>query len=401
MKKQLICIIASLMAVCSCGLSETGQSQRPAGDGSWRNPAFSNDSTSTDRKRCYVTGLDYPDGYNWRSDTENGTVKCSLVVFRDGIPAMKIPVGHEYNVSPDPDMHRVIKGHLYTDYSTDGQTVIKKDGQEIFRYQGREMILGMAVSDGDIYTLGQPRQGEGFTYRRNGEPLVQRTAGHAFPRLQTIGDTICFAFCEPIESVSGNMERYYHVRGGKISQVAVREDVRKVWDVIWHRSQVCYLATMTGVPSPVTVTGNQMKALELSDGIDMLTSRLLSAGNSLGVEAICTHNAGYSSSLWKDARKYSQFSNGMTVNGICTVDDGICCVLNSGSGNGGGIIFRCGETVLIPEGMAAMGHNPIAMMNGILHVGLSSLSGGPPAIWKDGQCTELDINGMICTVTVE
>ena len=42
---------------------------------------------------------------------------------------MKLPVGEEYHISPDPDMHRVIEGHLYTDYSTDKETIIKKDGQ--------------------------------------------------------------------------------------------------------------------------------------------------------------------------------------------------------------------------------------------------------------------------------
>lgn len=394
-------IIAAAFATAACGLSETGLSQRPAGGDIWKNPSYSTDSTDTDRRRCYITGLDYPDGYDWRADSENGTVKCSLVVFADGRPVMKVPVGHEYHVSPDPDMHRMIGGHIYTDYSDDDETIIKKDGQEIFRYEGREMILGMAVCGDDIYTLGQPRRGNGFAYRKNGQAVILKSKGYAFPRLQVAEDSLCFAFSEPIESFSGEVERYYHVVNGRIMQVGVREDVRKVWDVIMHQGRACYLATMTGVSSPVVVNGEMMKALEFSSGIDMLTSRLLTAGKSLGVEAICIRGNTYSSCLWKDSIKYRQFANGMTVNGICTWNDGICCVLNSGSLNSGGTIFRCGEIFAFPAGYSAMGSNPIAMLDGILHVGLSSLNGGKPKIWKDGTTQELDINGPICTVTVD
>jgi hypothetical protein len=55
----------------------------------------------------------------------------------------------------------------------------------------------------------------------------------------------------------------------------------------------------------------------------------------------------------------------------------------------------------MPEGYAAMGSNPIAMMEGILHVGLSSLEGRKPVIWKDRHIVEMDINGPLCTLTVD
>ena len=55
----------------------------------------------------------------------------------------------------------------------------------------------------------------------------------------------------------------------------------------------------------------------------------------------------------------------------------------------------------MPAGYAAMGNSPVAMMDGILHVGLSSLNEGRPVIWKDGKTEELDINGMICTLSVD
>ena len=173
--RPILTLIFTTLLLASCDLTEVGGTQSSRED-IWKNPTFSKDSTSRERVRCFITGLDYPDGYDWRADPEKGVVKCSLVVFCDGIPVMKVPVGKEYEVSPDPDMHRIIDGDLYTDYSTSDETVIKKNGKELFRYGGREMILGMTVSKGSIYTLGQPRHGEGFTYRKEAGFRVSKAA---------------------------------------------------------------------------------------------------------------------------------------------------------------------------------------------------------------------------------
>ena len=91
----------------------------------------------------YVTGFDYPEGYDWMSDLEAGSVKCSMVVYANAVPMLKVPVGNEYQTSADPDMHRMIGGDLYTDYSTDSLTVIKKNGKHMFSYPGREMIVSI------------------------------------------------------------------------------------------------------------------------------------------------------------------------------------------------------------------------------------------------------------------
>lgn len=397
-----ILMLCLLMMIAACGKEEIGVGKRPAADGGWRNPSFSIDTTENARKRCYVTGLDYQDGYDWRPDTEKGTVKCSLVVFADGVPAMKVAVGDEYLVSPDPDMHRVIKGHLYTDFSTDDETVIKKDGREIFRYAGREMILGMSVSDGDVYTLGKPRSGDGFSFRKNGEAVLERSSGSPFPRLQDTDGVISFAFSEMIQDADDMIERYYQYADGDVRQIAVREDVRKVWDVMMHEGRTCYLADMVGISVPVLVSGSGMKTMELTSGMRLVTCRLIPAGKSVIVEAIYSSNGTFlSSGLWKDGARHMLFGAGMTVGGICTSDDGVSCVLNSKYSGGGGTIFRCGETFTMPQGYICMGSNPLAMMDGILHVGLTSVRGGKPVIWMDGKTQELDINGCVCTLTVQ
>lgn len=392
-------IIAAAITV-SCSLNELNISEKPSRNDIWQNPTFGNDSSNVDKKICYMTAFDYPDNYNWRSDIENGDIKCSLIVFANDVPVMKIPVGNEYCVSSDPDMHRVIGGHLYTDYSTDHETVIKKDGKEIFRYEGRERILDMTVSGQDILSLGCPRRGDGLIFRRNGIAEFQKENAAPLGKIQITKDVISFAYREIVQAADKTLERYWIFQDGQSIQVAVREDIRKVWDIILHEEKICYLAEMTGIDQPILVRGEKLNALDIPSEADVKTGRMLSAGNSISTELIYTNNqVYYSSGIWIDSEPYILFNPGVTISGICTWDKGIYCMLNSGNVNGGGTIFRCGESMNAPDGYTMMGNNPICATDGILRIGLSSLTGGKPIIWKDGLISEVDINGYICTLT--
>ena len=57
----------------------------------WTGPGVSvgGDSESI----CYVTGIDYPEGFDWRESNGEESVRCSLTVFADAVPMLKLPVG--------------------------------------------------------------------------------------------------------------------------------------------------------------------------------------------------------------------------------------------------------------------------------------------------------------------
>lgn len=398
MKKVLL--VGAVLVAVSCGLEEVSRRPQKGTGDIWLGPGIDAGKEEPDRKITYVTAVEYPDGYDWRADVEKGSVKCSLVVYADGVPMMKIPAGDEYEVSSDPDMHRMSEGHLYTDYSTDSETVIKKDGKEIIRYQGREMICGLLADGNDVYTLGHPRRGEGFTFRRNGEILVGRDDGRSFGRLYRDGTSICFAFSEPVISQKDTISRYYHVKDGDVSQAAVRDDVRKVWDILSSDDEVCYLASVVGISSPVLFHSGRMLALDMPKGAEMLTCRLLAEDGFIYVEGLYTSSGKpVTSGIWDDSGKAYLFDEGMTVSSICMGGDGICCVLNGTSSRRRGIIYRCGEKFQVPDGYASIGSNPAMMIDGIFHAGLSSLKGDGPMIWKDGDMTGLDMNGFISTIS--
>lgn len=400
MKQKLNILIIAAALAASCSLNEVDNSERPSRNEIWENTSYGKDSSDTGRKVCYMTAMDYPDGYDWRVDTEKGSVKCSLTVFADEIPIMKIPVGDEYEISSEPDMHRMIGGHIYTDYSTDSETVIKKDGKEIFRFDGREMILDAYVSGQDFLTLGCPRKGNGLTFRKNGTAVFQKNNAVPFNKMLTKNNGISFAFREIVESGNDELEKYWLFQDSEVRQIAARDDIQKVWDIIIHNGEVCYIADIVGIDQPVLVQGETLKVLDTPERMQIVMGRMFSVENAIATELIYTYNhVFYSSGIWVGSEQYWMLNFGTTISGLCTWENGIYCMFNSNSEKGGGLILRCGEALNAPEGYTMIGNNPICVTDGILRIGLSSLTGEKPIIWKDGITSEIDINGYICTLT--
>ena len=385
-------IIIGLITI-SCGITELDKLEEDDVNGVWHGP--STDTPVSSQSITYVSAFDYPEGYDWRSDSERGEVKCSLVVFKAGIPMLKVPVGNEYNVSPDPDMHRVIDGHLYTDFSTPSHTVIKKDGKPLFSYPKAEMLYDFKVSDGDVYTLGHTRYGGGFSFRINGEVVLERESGYTIERIIVEDTTFCIAFSEPVVLTEGEVERYYLMRGGKVSQVALRDDIKKVWDISIYKGEIYYLASLTGIAAPVLVSSQGISALSMPSSLSIVSCRMHSLQDGIFVEGVLSDGKQVQSVLWDTKAKYNMFPKGMIFSSICQGDDVLHCAMNPASGTGTGLIYRAGESLVMPDGYVCMSRSAMDFASGILSVGLSSISGEKPVLWIDGQLKPLDVNGYI------
>ena len=346
-----------------------------------------------------MTAADYAKGYDWRADEARETVKCSLVVYVDGIPAMKVPVGETHEICSDPDMHRVIDGHLYTDYASSGQTVIKKNGVFLFSYPGEERLCNMLSRGEDVYTLGESRTGTGFSFRKNGESIVSRENGSLIGSLKSSGDSLNFTFCEEIHNAGGSIMRYYSVYGSKVSQIALRDDIVCVWDAMQFQDEVIYLASLTGISQPVIVAGDNLTALNMPKEADMISCSMFHAGENSGVEGLYkTSDGARYSAIWLNGKCVETFK-GLTISALCTDGGGVFCVLNPPSTSSSGIIYRAGEMYEIPQGYACIGSQSLAVVGGIMYVGLSSQIGENPLLWKDGQMVSLNVNGYISSVT--
>ena len=400
MKRQFLCAglwAVVCFAVQSCGITELYKVDVDDKNGVWNGPAA--DPSPMSPSLTFVSAFDYPDGYDWRSDPDRGHVKCSLVVFREGLPVLKVPVGNEYSVSPDPDMHRIIDGHLYTDFSDGTETLLKKNGKPVLSYPGAEMICDMKVKGSDIYTLGHSRTGQGFALRLNGSVLLSREAGYTFERILIEDTEVSVAFAEPIVSSSGTVERYYVMRGGKVTQIALRDDIKQVWDVAVYGEEIYYLASLTGVQAPVLVSSQGMTTLQMPSSMTVVSCRMNILEGGICVEGVLADGNQVQSVLWGTDFQYSLFPKGMTFSALCFGEDGLHCTMNPASGMGAGLIFRGGESLEIPAGYACMSRSAMDFASGMLTVGLSSLKGEAPALWVDGRLKNLDINGYISCVT--
>lgn len=395
--RRFICLLLLSFVMFSCGISEVNGSHSVDNQGNiWGGPLQGTGPEGGGLVPvCYMTAVDYLKDYDWRADQSKETIRCSLVVYADGSPIMKVPVGADCNVSSDPDMHRIVSGHLYTDYPSHGETIIKKDGTLLFSYPGEERIVGMHVRDADVYTLGESRSGEGFSFRKNGETIVLREKGTLLGRLNHDGDSLSFAFYDEIRNVDGNNRRYYSVYGNKVSQIALREDLLSVWDVFRERDDIIYVASLAGISQPVIVAGKEMFALDMPKGTSMTSCTLFKSGEKIGVEGVCrTITGARFGGIWLNGERLAIFPN-LTVSALCTDDYGVYCALNPQDVSSPGKIYRAGEIFDMPPGYGCMSGHSLTVTAGIMQVGLSSLKGKKPLVWKDGQIDSVRVNGYI------
>ena len=399
MGRKMFAVMAGLVVLVSCGLEEMGAEKNNEED-IWIGPGSvvtGNDGKpGIGKKVWYAVGVDYPQDYDWRMDNQKGSVRCSLVVFANGISMMKVPAGDQYEICSDPDMHRMIGGSLYTDYSADTETVIKRNGEPQFRYSGRERIIDMAVENGRVYTLGQDRDGDGFAFRVDGQVLLERSRGYVFQHLQRTEDGYSFSFCETIGSGEDAKERYYHYLAGEVCQVAVREDIKKVWDIIFLDDKVCYLASMVGISDPVLAVGSDLAPLTVPDNATVKSCRFVPGTAELDIEGVIyQRRKRIHSGIWKGTSLVKVFPSGYTVAAICPCNGGLSCVLNAPGSSAKGIIYRCGQELELPEDYMSMGGHSLVMVDGLLYVGLTSETSDGAAVWVEDEMKPLKINGFI------
>lgn len=392
----MICWLMSVMLVAGCtGLTELEKKEESKDEDVWTGPGASQDAA------CLVTGIDYPADYDWTGGTETESVRCSLVVFADGIPMMKLAVGDGHEVSADPDRHRIIDGHLYTEYCSDGFTMLKKDGKPLLKFEGDESICSMLLNKEDIYTLGVPRDGEGFVYRKNGEVVIERRSGYVFERLNIDQGKICFAFCQPVNTADGIVGRYYIVQGGRINPVEFPDETGKVWDIMSHEGSVIALVSSGPWNTVELIRGTETRASVMPEGAEMISCSLFLTGPDVCVEGMYSYGEGQTAcGIWVEGEQYILFETGQDMAAVASSDKDIACVLNPDGNIPTGTVFIRGKTYQLPEGYACLGNCPIGIRDGSIFLGLTSLNGERPILWQDGKSSILKLNGPICNLSV-
>ena len=346
----------------------------------------------------YLTAVRFPDGYAWDRDTCAVDGEVWIDLYRDGERVRSLPAG----ASVHPDMHRYRDGHVYADWSTDTETVVTREGAELFRFDGREALRGFLVREDGVHTLGQDRDGSGFTYRVDGRILYRSetgivlggpdTPGAPGGALSVYGEDVYYACCLPSERgkeyhVMRNAERYqsFPVSDGTLAVLVTGGKVARV------RSKPRSLV--------LEVNGKETR-LALGGSEYCLWSRLVAWEEDI-VALVCAQGAGRK-------RYYLQTAGGKTFTPMAgeTVSD----VLSDGKRMGWTVTDGRGDLLRVrwsdggvtegTGGFLASGGCAL-LRDGHLFLALTGRDGAPNRLQEDGVHTDIPFNGYFTSVTVE
>ena len=144
-----------------------------------------------------------------------------------------------------------------------------------------------------------------------------------------------------------------------------------------------------------------MLNIQIPTGYSVVSCRLFLAGESIVMEGLCRHgNGAWLSGIWINGEFKVSFP-AEAISSLVVDGDGMCCTMNPSRSGRCGLIYRSGELVEMPKNYSVIDSRCIKVIDGILHVGLSSLEGRKPVVWKDGQIDSLNINGFVSSIWTE
>ena len=356
------------------------------------------DDVVSPREHVYLTAVRFPDGYAWQEDTcaVDGPVWIDL--YRDGALVRSVPAGG----SVHPDMHRFMGGHLYTDCSSGSETVVSRDGVELFRFEGREALRGFLVREDGVHTLGQDRDGEGFTYRVNGRIIFRSETGAVLGRpdepgvpggaLAEYGENVCYTCRLPSERGL----QYRVMLGGELL----------------HRlpngNGVRAFGFLNGRQCRIQVDGRRT-LLYIDDAYDNLAIRggegirwcRMTAWEEKILVLLCVTNP-------SGRRYFLQASDGSTFQGTAgeTIEEVLADEKRMGwtvigeKGNLLRVRWIDGSATEAAGGYLVSGRCAL-LRNGHLWLALTGRDGAPNRFQQDKESTDIPFNGYFTSVTVE
>lgn len=407
MRKLIILFFCTVSLSC-CGLKELGEVQPLPGMPDYIDPPLP-------KMEIVVTGLEYPEGCDWNRP-EAASLSPNIVMYRDGNLVLSIPVGEENMVSEDIDMHRYVGGHLYTDYSTATHTVVFRDGTELFRYSGRERIVLLAEHEGRILTLGEARDGKGFSSRVNGVPVFIGFDGSVYQNAGISPDgELRFFYRLPVNSTAGTTWLYYAVTGSDCMMVALPSDIAEVYGFAFPGNEgssdgggggirvLCRRSVQdgtrmeifdvgTGEGEPVRASGifrSVRSGTVLSDAAPLLSV--------LSVSSLFSSRT----AVYSGARCWQEWSRSDIPVGFRHLGDSVVGVRKSLYSDTRDILCNGRACDTLPSGYTTMSGAALCCSDGGIRIGMTSVNGGRAILWHDGNVDSLAFRGIVTSVSEE
>lgn len=285
-------ILAFLM-VSACSLLDPpmplGQPRFSTGKGAGTSGGQELEQTGPDTT-VFVSAVRYDGGYDWKRDTAWDAAGSEVVLLRMGLeefaesgpghegPKVIVAVrtGRNERVSPGPDLHHIIGGHLFSEYSDGAGTTVTRDGIPLFSYPEQELLCGIVDTCGSVYTLGRSKDGLGLSFRKDGKPLLVKGEGMPFGdfngmgygpggALYTCGGELCFTYSR----TAGQKEELFAVTGGEERVIRSGTGFTTHDARILEGGKVAMVISEEGkafLYSPQGITNITREGMELEDG---------------------------------------------------------------------------------------------------------------------------------------
>lgn len=415
MRKEgvFVAFVVSGMLLASCYKVEEVDSEQPPYVGDKDNPGKDKpqeeDKFKDDTMRTYIcwSGVEYPDGYNWKEDPDYGNVDCNIFLDIDGKRVLEIPVGSESMVSSDPLRHRLIDGHIYTDFVVGDSTVIKKDGVELFRFPGAETEMDIIVKDSAVYTLGRNVAGKGFAFRKNGVEVFRKTSSFILHGLHYDTGHLYFSYYDQlgVDSSQKPICRYYSVCDAKEELVGGPDDYQEITDILMMGGIRYMIAKVAGTSPHVLFADDSPSILEMmgakysrgcslyNGGTDLYITGQVAYGGYMGDE--------YVSAIWKGPEIHKILGEGLRITAVKASEGRICYITSRVSQTDGNRI-NWDDSTYVATGFSCLSQEAILIHQGKVTVALNHKEKSLPYIWDSDTQTPMcqDFNGYISHISL-
>lgn len=337
---------------------------------------------------CF-SAVRYEEGYDWNKDAEYGLVPCSLLLFVGDSLALNLPVGEAHARASDSDMHHLVGTDLYEDYSTKSETILSKNGVELFRIDSRELIFDLLIKGNYLFTLGEPRSGGGFVLRKNGTIVAQSPNIYPIAKLYEDDGKLLF---NGVSTLSSGFRQYYSIENGEaIPMNSEADDV-----VLMDYRKICGEAAVI-VKIPLPLVGAQSLAIYQNLRISLFNpnnSKDHFSGISYGDGDIYFRG-------FREGKYCIWDKDGKAINGpeaaseeAVVMEGSKLWALLKGEDGAWTIFSPEKAAILLPEGYKPHSSRAMLVHKGKVYLSLVD-SEGRAAIWMDGRVVSLGFNGFV------
>jgi len=346
-------------------------------------------------RALYVAGID--------SEEEQ------IILFKNSERVLAFPYGDKEEISQETDMNHLIEGHIYSVYISNTQTIVKKDGEEMFRYNGRETIKGIFPLGDNLFTLGQKCGEEGFSYRRNGKAILSRDVGQILGGMYDVtylghgalyrdDDSICFSYFTSSTSAGARsgVEEWHIVKDGKDHTLSLPGKTSQVYDLRLVGGTVCYVSQDNYSSEPILHIGTQEYDFNFKKQTPGRDYRLECSDGNLRFYG--------SYSTTKSGKKETKTCC-WTINGQEYALDGAGYTIYSSGDDYCYVQYSTQQITIsshsITKAVLSGKYDYYTCWNGALSDGIFRIVLSPsdknkkPFLWEEGKITEYEINGSL------